>query len=213
VNFGNAHTRREFMVNLGSWSWSTSHGAPSWDLLKKAAIWTRPSEDVQFLSLPLVPAQQIASEEGIGIMEVELVEGMVQSVTVYDASQPGVPSGVANMAVRAGILMAEPGRHHPHLQSLLAEHVPMFLWGLQDDVARILDSNEAHIAGSRVVHLYLFLRPRMAGPGHGHRFRELSVTVVGAEGSLQPQVSFHPCLVRPFRVSFPFIYPLQRVNL
>ena len=124
------------------------------------------------------------------ITEVELVSGTVLSVTVYDARQVAVPSAVANMAVRAGIGMAELGRSHRHLSSFFLEPVPVFIWGLRDDVNQLVASYEAHMVGSRAISLYLFLRPKLAGSRHGFRFRELTVTVIGSEGSLQPQVSF-----------------------
>ena len=144
---------------------------------------------MNFLSVPTVPVQQLASEEGsVGITEVELVAGSVQSVTVYGARPGGVPSGVANMSVRAGIAYAEPGRLHPHLSCLISNHVPVFIWGLREDVNKLVASVEGLMIGSRLVSVFLFLRPHLAGPGHGLRFRELSVTIIGAEGSMEPQV-------------------------
>ena len=181
-------------MNLGSWTSSPGQSAPSWDVLKRAAIWTREEESIAFLKAPVVEAHQMASEEGtVAVTEVELVTGSVQTVTVYDARVAGVPAGVKSMSVRAGIAMVTSNQEFPHLSNLIVEHVPVLLWGLEADVARLLDANDLDSAGSRLVNMRLYLRARIAGLGHGMRFRELSMAILGDAGSLQPQVHPFPC--------------------
>ena len=187
------------MTNLGSWVSTESQPCPSWAVLSRCTVWTREDESVAYLKTPVVPAHQMASEEGsVGVTELELVPGETQSVTVFDARLQAVPAGVATMAKRAGVVMAYENRaDDPYLSNLICEQVPVLMWGPEGDVTRLYESHELDASGSRVVRLRLFIRPRV-GLGRGLRFRELYVIIVGAEAALQAQV-FSPahCSTHP----------------
>ena len=78
------------------------------------------------------------------------------------------------------------------MDNLVCEKVPMLLWGESEDVERVLERIDADAAGSCVVRLKLYLRPRVPGLGAGLQFREQAIAILGDAGSLQHQVHSHP---------------------
>ena len=113
---------------------------------------------------------------------------------VFDGTKPGLPSELAGMPICAAVAEVGPARDGPELDNLVCEKVPILLWGEFVNVERALEMHDSDAAGSKVVRLKLFLRPRVPGLGAGLRFREQAIAILGDAGTLRHQVRSHPLL-------------------
>ena len=206
TSFASRVTRKQLYVNLGSWCATEAAPSPAWERLQRAAVWTEECEATAWLREAVVGATQRPMDEGaVGLASVDTETGTPLSVFVFDGTRPGLPSELASMSIRAAVVAVEPSRDGPALDNLVCEKVPILLWGEFVDVEQVLDMQDLDSAGSRVVRLKLYLRPRVPVPGAGLRFREQAIAILGDAGRLQPQVRSLPLLA--FCCTGPNLFP------
>ena len=114
-----------------------------------------------------------------------------ETVSVFDGKQL-----VSTPGVRVAVVAVGPSCEPPDL-SMVIEKVPIVLWGDAGDVDRaLMHANTDCAVGSRLLRLYLYVRPRVAALGPGLLFREMSIAILGDTGLHQ----VHPIPLTPASV-------------
>ena len=154
----------------------------------------KPNYILSPFSCSFVPVLQssFAMHRATDNVSVDRVSSNLTTVFIFDGRQLGMPPEMVKHTVRAAVVAVGSSREPPNLNNMVSEKVPILFWGEKDDVDKMLRYADPDTAGSKLVRLFLYLRPRVPALGQGLKFRELSIAIIGNASSLQPLVHSIP---------------------